>query len=144
MFFFFNDTATTEIYTLSLHDALPIWLPPPTATSGRPARPGTDRGPPGPAGRAQPAARPAERAVAAPVRGAAARRADADRRRGSPSRTGHRRPGPPGSPRPTPRRGPVARSCRSRELRAAPARHWNRPAHRRSRARDERSEERRV
>src|SRR6202451_4776474 len=29
-FFFFNDTATTEIYTLSLHDALPI--------SRRPAR----------------------------------------------------------------------------------------------------------
>src|SRR5256885_6420747 len=28
-FFFFNDTATTEIYTLSLHDALPIC--PPTA-----------------------------------------------------------------------------------------------------------------
>src|SRR3984957_21163953 len=28
-FFFFNDTATTEIYTLSLHDALPI-LPTPT------------------------------------------------------------------------------------------------------------------
>src|SRR6267143_265944 len=32
-FFFFNDTATTEIYTLSLHDALPIcndlmfWIP---------------------------------------------------------------------------------------------------------------------
>src|SRR3712207_7083853 len=25
--FFFNDTATTEIYPLSLHDALPIWLP---------------------------------------------------------------------------------------------------------------------
>src|SRR3712207_7263186 len=25
LFFFFNDTATTEIYTLSLHDALPIW-----------------------------------------------------------------------------------------------------------------------
>src|SRR3712207_8985517 len=24
-YFFFNDTATTEIYTLSLHDALPIW-----------------------------------------------------------------------------------------------------------------------
>src|ERR1044072_6839950 len=24
--FFFNDTATTEIYTLSLHDALPIWF----------------------------------------------------------------------------------------------------------------------
>src|SRR2546428_7816893 len=28
MFFFFNDTATTEIYTLSLHDALPIWQAP--------------------------------------------------------------------------------------------------------------------
>src|SRR2546429_6502709 len=28
IFFFFNDTATTEIYTLSLHDALPIsWGP---------------------------------------------------------------------------------------------------------------------
>src|SRR3954466_16435457 len=27
-FFFFNDTATTEIYTLSLHDALPIWPSP--------------------------------------------------------------------------------------------------------------------
>src|SRR6266536_2127618 len=31
-FFFFNDTATTEIYTLSLHDALPIW----SATIARP------------------------------------------------------------------------------------------------------------
>src|SRR5688572_33117142 len=34
-FFFFNDTATTEIYTLSLHDALPIlrrrWRRNPTA-----------------------------------------------------------------------------------------------------------------
>src|SRR3712207_7459240 len=29
--FFFNDTATTEIYTLSLHDALPISSPVPTA-----------------------------------------------------------------------------------------------------------------
>ena len=28
IFFFFNDTATTEIYTLSLHDALPIWAAP--------------------------------------------------------------------------------------------------------------------
>src|SRR3712207_9351717 len=37
--FFFNDTATTEIYTLSLHDALPIWSPPaspnPAGGSGR-------------------------------------------------------------------------------------------------------------
>src|SRR3712207_8763540 len=31
MFFFFNDTATTEIYTLSLHDALPIYS---STTSG--------------------------------------------------------------------------------------------------------------
>src|SRR6266571_4996896 len=42
-FFFFNDTATTEIYTLSLHDALPI------RTSSAPGRwrqiapPATDR-----------------------------------------------------------------------------------------------------
>src|SRR3712207_9246886 len=28
LFFFFNDTATTEIYTLSLHDALPIFQRP--------------------------------------------------------------------------------------------------------------------
>src|SRR5258705_12934303 len=34
-FFFFNDTATTEIYTLSLHDALPIW-----DRSAQPDRPG--------------------------------------------------------------------------------------------------------
>src|SRR5260370_2891897 len=32
-FFFFNDTATTEIYTLSLHDALPISIGRPTARS---------------------------------------------------------------------------------------------------------------
>src|SRR2546429_9940850 len=37
IFFFFNDTATTEIYTLSLHDALPISSPTTTrATTGRP------------------------------------------------------------------------------------------------------------
>src|SRR5215469_18194215 len=34
-FFFFNDTATTEIYTLSLHDALPICpAPHPTSQGG--------------------------------------------------------------------------------------------------------------
>src|SRR2546430_13371872 len=33
-FFFFNDTATTEIYTLSLHDALPIYLPSSSFGSG--------------------------------------------------------------------------------------------------------------
>src|SRR2546427_7844374 len=36
-FFFFNDTATTEIYTLSLHDALPICRRSrPSSTSSRP------------------------------------------------------------------------------------------------------------
>src|SRR6266540_6082038 len=34
-FFFFNDTATTEIYTLSLHDALPIWEVMNGAAAGR-------------------------------------------------------------------------------------------------------------
>src|SRR2546430_3938032 len=34
-FFFFNDTATTEIYTLSLHDALPIYLQAPRLLLGR-------------------------------------------------------------------------------------------------------------
>src|SRR2546422_9149855 len=34
-FFFFNDTATTEIYTLSLHDALPIFLRAPRAGEAR-------------------------------------------------------------------------------------------------------------
>src|SRR2546430_12198217 len=33
-FFFFNDTATTEIYTLSLHDALPISRPPAGGCTG--------------------------------------------------------------------------------------------------------------
>src|SRR3712207_8011446 len=33
--FFFNDTATTEIYTLSLHDALPICHEPGQADDGR-------------------------------------------------------------------------------------------------------------
>src|SRR2546427_368197 len=36
--FFFNDTATTEIYTLSLHDALPIWPRPPRRPAPRGAR----------------------------------------------------------------------------------------------------------
>src|SRR5258708_28697842 len=35
-FFFFNDTATTEIYTLSLHDALPISCSLPRGGWGRP------------------------------------------------------------------------------------------------------------
>src|SRR6266516_6166359 len=39
LFFFFNDTATTEIYTLSLHDALPIPRRP--RAPARPPRPRT-------------------------------------------------------------------------------------------------------
>src|SRR3989454_9545803 len=63
LLFFFNDTATTEIYTLSLHDALPIY----------------------PGGRRRPAAAAARAPRrAAPVAGAAAParrwRAPADRR----------------------------------------------------------------
>src|SRR3712207_9113756 len=38
-FFFFNDTATTEIYTLSLHDALPILACPGDATRAAAAAP---------------------------------------------------------------------------------------------------------
>src|SRR3712207_8539964 len=47
-FFFFNDTATTEIYTLSLHDALPISGPRPAdardAVGAQAARRPDDRG----------------------------------------------------------------------------------------------------
>src|SRR3712207_8647199 len=64
-FFFFNDTATTEIYTLSLHDALPIY---PLHAAGGPRHrsPEQDEGLP-PAGRgarhrrSEPAARPRTR-----------------------------------------------------------------------------------
>src|ERR1035438_10416798 len=41
-FFFFNDTATTEIYTLSLHDALPIYRPSLNAVRGPPGLPYRD------------------------------------------------------------------------------------------------------
>src|SRR5258705_3903051 len=44
IFFFFNDTATTEIYTLSLHDALPISSP--GNTNCRSGRSSTSRGVP--------------------------------------------------------------------------------------------------
>src|SRR5438874_3636618 len=37
--FFFNDSATTEIYTLSLHDALPIWSRRTPAPYARPRPP---------------------------------------------------------------------------------------------------------
>src|SRR5258708_10491534 len=41
--FFFNDTATTEIYTLSLHDALPISLRPALLRDGAGPRPARHR-----------------------------------------------------------------------------------------------------
>src|SRR5690606_42103043 len=46
LFFFFNDTATTEIYTLSLHDALPIYrvVPPPPGRKSRGYFPAYNRG----------------------------------------------------------------------------------------------------
>src|SRR5256885_9461367 len=50
-FFFFNDTATTEIYTLSLHDALPIWPAqghPRQAAQGQRAGPGRSATAPAP------------------------------------------------------------------------------------------------
>src|SRR6266480_6518671 len=40
-FFFFNDTATTEIYTLSLHDALPISIGPARPRAERARAPGS-------------------------------------------------------------------------------------------------------
>src|SRR2546422_11326669 len=45
-FFFFNDTATTEIYTLSLHDALPIWGIRSSSPSRAPIRRPAQRSPP--------------------------------------------------------------------------------------------------
>src|SRR2546430_8893806 len=44
-FFFFNDTATTEIYTLSLHDALPIYFSDGAAGGRAGNRPGHHRAP---------------------------------------------------------------------------------------------------
>src|SRR2546426_1111730 len=63
-FFFFNDTATTEIYTLSLHDALPISRNPVSASwetgGGGRALPGGRRGRAGlPPGAQPPRRRPA-------------------------------------------------------------------------------------
>src|SRR2546427_4089047 len=52
-FFFFNDTATTEIYTLSLHDALPISARDPGVAPARARRAG---GRARPVGRSRPGA----------------------------------------------------------------------------------------
>src|SRR3712207_9395822 len=68
VFFVFNDTATTEIYTLSLHDALPIY----EVTGGRGPAPGLPGRPVPLHPHADPHGRP------------------------RPWRAGHRRPVPPG------------------------------------------------
>src|SRR2546429_6026444 len=57
LIFFFNDTATTEIYTLSLHDALPISSPVPAPLRGPSRAAGTARRKrPGPPRQNRPAA----------------------------------------------------------------------------------------
>src|SRR2546430_9016379 len=69
-FFFFNDTATTEIYTLSLHDALPI-----SAAAGTPRpRRGGPRSAPAPAAPRRWCAGPSSRARGAASRGRADRK----------------------------------------------------------------------
>src|SRR3989442_2244150 len=92
-FFFFNDTATTEIYTLSLHDALPI-CPYPWRTSARCARlhlardctaPGTSDTDRHDGGRAAPA-RTARRARGRPRAGLGAQRRPPDERHRSRNR----------------------------------------------------------
>src|SRR5256885_13040750 len=60
LFFFFNDTATTEIYTLSLHDALPISSQAPPFPASRSPRSWTAPSP----GAAQRSRREAPRASA--------------------------------------------------------------------------------
>src|SRR2546421_12109759 len=73
VFFFFNDTATTEIYPLSLHDALPI-----SPSSSQTLTISIHRGAVGPARTSNPAAppQPAPRASSPAARVAAALRGD--------------------------------------------------------------------
>src|SRR3989442_10808487 len=67
LFFFFNDTATTEIYTLSLHDALPISRPCWSPRIHRVPTPDPGRCP-GATARTPPTARRTRRAVRAVAR----------------------------------------------------------------------------
>src|SRR6266496_4958656 len=100
VFFFFNDTATTEIYTLSLHDALPILA---SARSSQMVSPTvgavgvTHHPPPCPAARPHDATTPSKtsRAVIASAGGRARRRRGAAARR-----TAHWSGAPPGPHRP--------------------------------------------
>src|SRR2546426_3464002 len=89
LFFFFNDTATTEIYTLSLHDALPIWRG--DRERAGPRGPGSARQPAG----ARPAAARAARAPGA-ARPRGAERPAAPPRPAGGDRARHRRAVPPG------------------------------------------------
>src|SRR2546427_12147790 len=119
VFFFFNDTATTEIYTLSLHDALPICdgAPGSKRVCSRGPRCRCDAG--AAAGRAARAGhrrrgRPARGAAAVPVAGGLSRgggfpRGDDGRRRADPARDRRAAEGTPRS-----RRGLAARLRRRR------------------------------
>src|ERR1041385_876341 len=116
-FFFFNDTATTEIYTLSLHDALPIY---------QETRPAIQAAAPSRGRRFLPESRTARAddvAVVAPPGGAAAvdARARSRRRgRGDPGGAG-RRAGAAARParrNDAPRSARAPRPCRRRRRRS--------------------------
>src|SRR2546425_9138254 len=117
-FFFFNDTATTEIYTLSLHDALPISRPralsEPTGAHGRHGLGGEHRGPDLRRGAARRPLLPPEHALpAAPTGGRLPR-----------GRQRHPDPGPRGSQETRPA-GPPGRAA---DPTAPPAGRGGRPA----------------
>src|SRR2546425_10478688 len=103
LFFFFNDTATTEIYTLSLHDALPI--SPSAPRSGGPA--------------------PAAQRRRAPAPSGARCEAWGSTPRASPGRPpptpGTARPAPPPSDAPPPRRATAAAAIAHRAATGARA-----------------------
>src|SRR6266511_4681999 len=88
-FFFFNDTATTEIYTLSLHDALPISVPPRRRVDREPHR--RFIGPP--AARGAAAAAPGRRGRPSIVRRLSGARRLRRASRGDRARPGGRDPG---------------------------------------------------
>src|ERR1039458_2781554 len=98
-FFFFNDTATTEIYTLSLHDALPIWPPTPPVPRSRDS-PAPPLGPfPGSSAQDQPQTPASETSVPPALRSSHS------------SAAGWPAESPPPCPRPPRRAGPAAPSC---------------------------------
>src|SRR6266496_3824183 len=103
-FFFFNDTATTEIYTLSLHDALPIFDRPPRWHPSRRSRFRRDDGRPQTSSPRSDPRRPSPRRwPPGPAAGAAGPRTGRPRTRprtGSPRCRGRRRP--PSAPRKDP------------------------------------------